>query len=163
MAEQKKMKRKTQTDDSGQRLGWWRHDRFGMFIHWGLYSITARDMWYYSNERVPQEKYEKLAERFDPVDYKPSEWVALAVEAGATLIVGDSSDTDEYLQSTTIGDSNVPAEKDGDDFVDTSGNSHTRYYPRIADGTVVVITLDYDGDGGTAAADVTLVLTFAEG
>lgn len=81
----------------------------------------------------------------------------------ATLIIGDSTDTDEYLTSSTIGDSNVPVEFDGADFVDTSGVTHSRYYPRIADGTVVVLTLDYDGSAGTAAADVTIVLTFAEG
>jgi hypothetical protein len=84
-------------------------------------------------------------------------------DSDATLIVGDSSDTDEYLTSSTIGDSGTPAEFDGDDFVDTDGNSHNRYYPRISDGTVVVVTLDYDGASGTAAQDVTLVLTFAEG
>jgi hypothetical protein len=79
------------------------------------------------------------------------------------LTIGDSNDADEYLTSSSIGDSNVPVEFDGDDFVDTSGNSHGRYYPRIADGTVVVIALDHDGDGGTATDDFTLVLTFAEG
>jgi hypothetical protein len=84
-------------------------------------------------------------------------------DSAATLTIGDSDDADEYLTSCTIGDSATPAEKDGDDFVDTSGNTHARYYPRIADGTVVVIALDYDGDGGTAANDFTIVLTFAEG
>ena len=79
------------------------------------------------------------------------------------LIIGDSSDDDEYLTSSSIGDSGTPAEFDGNDFVDTSGNSHARYYPRIVDGTVVVITLDYDGASGTATDDFTLVLTFAEG
>jgi len=79
------------------------------------------------------------------------------------LTIGDSDDADEYLTSSSIGDSGTPVEFDGDDFVDTSGNTHTRYYPRIANGTVVVIALDYDGDGGTATDDFTLVLTFAEG
>jgi hypothetical protein len=79
------------------------------------------------------------------------------------LIIGDSADDDEYLTSSSIGDSGTPAEFDGDDFVDTSGNTHTRYYPRIVDGTIVVITLDYDGASGTATDDFTLVLTFAEG
>jgi hypothetical protein len=79
------------------------------------------------------------------------------------LTIGDSSDADEYLTSSSIGDSGTPAEFDGNDFVDTSGNTHTRYYPRIADGTVVVIALDYDGASGTATDDFTLVLTFAEG
>lgn len=84
-------------------------------------------------------------------------------DSDATIIIGDSSDTDEYLQSSTIGDSNVPAEFDGDDWYDTSGVQPGVYYPRIADGTVVVVTLDYDGASGTAADDFTLVLTFAEG
>jgi hypothetical protein len=84
-------------------------------------------------------------------------------DSDATLILGDSSDTDEYLTASTIGDSGTPKEFDGDDFVDSDGNTHNRYYPHIADGTVVVATLDFDGDGGTAAADVTLVLTFTEG
>ena len=79
------------------------------------------------------------------------------------LTIGDSSDADEFLTSSSIGDSGTPAEFDGNDFVDTDGNSHNRYYPRIADGTVVVIALDHDGDGGTATDDFTLVLTFAEG
>ena len=79
------------------------------------------------------------------------------------LTIGDSDDADEYLTSSSIGDSNVPAVFDGDNFVDTSGNSHGRYYPRIADGKVVVIALDHDGDGGTATDDFSLVLTFAEG
>jgi hypothetical protein len=79
------------------------------------------------------------------------------------LTIGDSDDADEYLTSSSIGDSGTPAEFDGDDFVDTSGDTHERYYPRIAGGTVVAIALDYDGDGGTATDDFTLVLTFAEG
>ena len=84
-------------------------------------------------------------------------------DSDATLTIGDSADADEYLTSSSIGDSGTPAEFDGDDFVDTSGNTHARYYPRIADGTVVAIALDYDGSSGTAAHDFTIVLTFAEG
>ena len=81
----------------------------------------------------------------------------------ATIIVGDSSDTDEYITSAVIGDSGTPVEFDGDNFVDTDGNSWTRYYPHITDGTIVVVTVDYDGSSGTAAADLTVVLTFAKG
>lgn len=84
-------------------------------------------------------------------------------DSDALLTIGDSSDADEYLVSAVIGDSAVPVETAGDTFVDTAGDTHARYYPRIADGTVVVIALDYDGDGGTAANDFTIVLTLAEG
>ena len=79
------------------------------------------------------------------------------------LTIGDSDDADEFLTSSSIGDSHTPAEFDGDDFVDTSGDTHNRYYPRIAKDTIVKIALDHDGDGGTATNDFTLVLTFAEG
>jgi hypothetical protein len=84
-------------------------------------------------------------------------------DSDALLTIGDSADPDEYLVSAVIGDSQVPVETGPDTFVDTSGNTHTRYYPRIVDGTVVCIALDFDGDGGTAAEDVTIVLTFATG
>lgn len=84
-------------------------------------------------------------------------------DSDALLTIGDSADADEYVTSAVIGDSNTPVEFDGDDFVDTSGDTHTRYYPRIVDGTVVVIALDHDGDGGAAAQNVTILLTFAEG
>jgi hypothetical protein len=84
-------------------------------------------------------------------------------DSDATIIVGDSSDDNEYLTASVVGDSGTPAEYDYDDFVDTSGNTHSRYYPRISDGTVVVVTVDYDGASGTAADDLTVVLTFAEG
>jgi hypothetical protein len=84
----------------------------------------------------------------------------------ASIIIGDSSDDDEYLTVQSIGVSGTPNEFDGDDFVDSAGDSHTRYYPHITDGTVVVVTIDYDynaGAGSGAASDVTVVLTFVEG
>jgi hypothetical protein len=77
-----------------------------------------------------------------------------------TVKVGDSSDNDEYLTASALGLSGTPAEYDGNDFVDTSGNTHTRYYPRIAKGTIVLVTIT---DGSGHAHDPTVVLTFAEG
>lgn len=75
----------------------------------------------------------------------------------ATLIVGDSGDTDEVLTSTTIGDSGTPVEKDRDDWAATNETG------RYRKGDVFVATLDFDGAAGTAAANVTLVFTFLEG
>lgn len=84
-------------------------------------------------------------------------------DSDALIVVGDSADADEYVVSSVIGDSGVPAEFDHDDFVDTAGNAHARYYPRIVDGTIVAVALDHDGASGQAAHDFTLVLTFCEG
>ena len=77
-------------------------------------------------------------------------------DSDATLAIGTSDDTDEFLTAAAIGDSQVPVEKTRTDF---EGDQ----YPRIQDGDVVVLTLDFDGAGGTAAQNVTIVLTFAEG
>ena len=72
------------------------------------------------------------------------------------LDVGPSDNTDEFLDAVDIGDSNTPAEFDQDDF---EGDE----FPHILDGEILVITLDHDGDGGTATNDFTIVLTFTEG
>jgi hypothetical protein len=84
----------------------------------------------------------------------------------AGLEIGDSADADEYLTKSDVGVSGTPVEFDGDDFVDSDGNSHNCYYPHITDGTILKITLDYNYNGGGAGAasdDFTIVLTFAEG
>ena len=72
------------------------------------------------------------------------------------LTLGTTTTADAYLTSSSIGDSLVPAEFDRDNFVGTQ-------YPHIAKGTVIEITLDYDGSSGTATQDFTIVLTFTAG
>ena len=82
------------------------------------------------------------------------------------ITIGDSADADEYLTKSSAGVSGTPAEFDGDDFVDTAGSTHSKYYPRIAAGTVIKIAVDFNYNGGGSAAasdDPTIVLTFAEG
>ena len=66
---------------------WFRHDRFGMFIHWGLYAIPARGEWVRSFEEIPKEDYMKYFDEFDPVDYDPKKWAKAAKEAGMQYVV----------------------------------------------------------------------------
>ncbi len=82
-------------------------------------------------------------------------------DSDATLAIGSSADTDGYLTATAIGDSNTPVEKET--LSDFDGALADSQYPHITDGTIVVLTLDHDGDSGTAAQNVTIVLTFVEG
>jgi hypothetical protein len=77
-------------------------------------------------------------------------------DGSATLKIGNSSDDDAYLVESAIGDSNVPAEWERGNFVGAQ-------FPHIADGTVVVLTLDYDGASGTAGQNVQILLTFTQG
>lgn len=70
-----------------KQMDWFMHDRFGMFIHWGLYSIPARGEWVKSKERLSNEAYEKYFEAFDPKRYNPTDWAKLAKYAGMKYAV----------------------------------------------------------------------------
>jgi len=65
-----------------QRLEWWTDARFGMFIHWGIYSLPARGEWVKTNERLTTEEYRKYSEIFNPDLYNPHEWARIAKNAG---------------------------------------------------------------------------------
>ena len=54
-----------------KRIQWFTHDRFGMFIHWGLYAIPARGEWLRSTERMTIEDYEPFFKEFNSVDFDP--------------------------------------------------------------------------------------------
>jgi len=70
-----------------KRMEWWREARFGMFIHWGLYSMAARHEWVKRFERMTDEEYKKYFDLFDPDLYNPEEWARLAKEAGMKYVV----------------------------------------------------------------------------
>ena len=74
--------RKTPGDTS-----WFTHDRFGMFIHWGLYSMPARHEWVKTREAISEEKYDKYFKYFDPDMYDPKEWARQAKAAGMKYVV----------------------------------------------------------------------------
>lgn len=62
---------------------WFNEARYGLFIHWGVYSVAARGEWVRNRERIPQEEYVRLyAENFHADRYDPAAWAALAKEAG---------------------------------------------------------------------------------
>lgn len=66
---------------------WFVHDRFGMFIHWGLYALPARHEWIKNLEKITEEKYQKYFEYFDPDMYDPREWARAAKKAGMKYAV----------------------------------------------------------------------------
>lgn len=77
------------------------------------------------------------------------------------LTIGTTTDPDGYIASHSIGDSDVPVEKEA--LTDFDGALADSQYPHIADGDIVQAVLDHDGASGTATDDFTLVLTFLEG
>lgn len=69
-------------------------DRFGIFIHWGIYSVLADGEWVMNDKKIPISDYEKVARFFNPADFNAAEWVSLARAAGARYITFTSKHHD---------------------------------------------------------------------
>jgi alpha-L-fucosidase len=72
---------------SARRMKWWHEARFGMFIHWGLYSVLGRHEWAMEEEGIPVTEYEQLAKRFQPAPNAARAWAKLAKAAGQKYMV----------------------------------------------------------------------------
>jgi len=70
-----------------RRMDWWRKARFGMFVHYGLYTVRGMHEWEQVRENIPVEEYEKLADSFCPKPGAPREWAAMAKKAGMKYMV----------------------------------------------------------------------------
>jgi alpha-L-fucosidase len=70
-----------------ERMAWWVNDRFGMFIHWGLYSLPARHEWVKNFEKMNDEDYQPYFDNFNPDLYDPHEWAKMAKAAGMKYAV----------------------------------------------------------------------------
>jgi len=66
---------------------WFVQDRFGLFIHWGLYALPARHEWIKQQEQIPDEKYDMYFKRFEPDLYDPTLWAKTAASAGMKYFV----------------------------------------------------------------------------
>jgi alpha-L-fucosidase len=79
------------------RMAWWREARFGMFVHWGLYSVAEGEWngkaapgaaeWILNDMQIPLSQYARLVPRFNPVNFNAREWVRAARESGMKYIV----------------------------------------------------------------------------
>jgi len=97
-----------------EKKQWFVHDRFGMFVHWGLYSLGARHEWLKNREEIDDQGYQKYFENFDPDLYDPKEWARRAKAAGMKYVVlttkhhegfclWDSKATDYKVTNTPYG------------------------------------------------------------
>ncbi|HLO58288.1 MAG TPA: alpha-L-fucosidase [Bacteroidales bacterium] len=75
---------------------WFQDAKFGMFIHWGVYSVLGDGEWVMNTQQIDKKTYEKLPAFFNPIDYNPAEWVALARQAGMKYIVITSKHHDGF-------------------------------------------------------------------
>ena len=75
-------------EQKAERMAWWQNDRFGMFIHFGLYSVLGRHEWVQSREHIDPKVYaEKYMPRFNPDLYDAKEWARMAKSAGMKYAV----------------------------------------------------------------------------
>ncbi|MCC7353669.1 MAG: alpha-L-fucosidase [Anaerolineae bacterium] len=95
---------------------WFVHDRFGLFIHWGIYSVAARHEWVKSRERIPDEQYERYFKHFDPDLFDPTMWAREAKNAGMKYFVVTTKHHDGFcLWDSALTDykaTNTPARRD---------------------------------------------------
>lgn len=105
-------------EQQDKRMAWWREAKFGMFIHWGLYSLAAGmwqgecvpgiGEWIQQRVPIPIKEYEQLAKQFNPVGFKAREWVQLAKQAGMKWIVVTAKHHDGFcLFDTKFTDYNI--------------------------------------------------------
>ena len=105
-------------EEREKRMAWWREAKFGMFIHWGLYSIPAGiwkgrlipglGEWIQYNARIPVREYEQLAKHFNPVKFNADEWVGIARDAGMRYMVITAKHHDGFCMfHTELTDYNI--------------------------------------------------------
>lgn len=106
----------TEAMTTGADTAWFTHSRFGMFIHWGLYSLAARHEWVQSRERISPATYRKYFEHFDPDLFDPTLWADAASRAGMQYFVVTTKHHEGFcLWDSALTDykaTNTPARRD---------------------------------------------------
>src|SRR5579862_9092590 len=93
------------------RTAWYRQATFGIFIHWGLYSVAGGEWngrpggklgeWILSDARIPNSEYETLSRHFHPAHFNAKEWTTIAKDAGMTYLVVTSKHHDGFCMWPT--------------------------------------------------------------
>src|SRR5580692_4269445 len=88
------------------RMAWWREAKFGMFIHWGVYSVPAGfyhgkpvggiGEWIMNRGKIPVDRYAEYPKQFNPVKFDADRWVEIAKNAGMKYIVITSKHHDGF-------------------------------------------------------------------
>lgn len=142
-------------------MAWWRDARFGMFIHWGVYSVPAGRYenkevpglgeWIMHDARIPRATYQQFARQFDPVNYDPDAWVRLAKEAGVKYIVITSKHHDGFalFDSKASSWNMVQATPYGKDLLAPLAAACRKYGMRL--GFYYSQANDWNNPGGAAA------------
>ena len=122
------------------RMAWWREARFGMFIHWGLYSIPAGEWngetnhaeWIRTTAQIPIDEYDKFVQEFNPIKFDADEWVRMAKDAGMKYIVITSKHHDGFsLFNSRYTDFDIMSTPFKRDIMDELANACRKYGLKI--------------------------------
>ena len=97
------------TAERDARMAWFRDAKFGMFVHWGVYSVPAGEYqgkkkygeWFLEETHMPVSQYEKFRDQFNPVKFDAKAWVQLAKDAGMKYLVVTSKHHDGFAMFDT--------------------------------------------------------------
>jgi alpha-L-fucosidase len=108
---QNKITPTVRTLSKDERMKWWREARFGLFIHWGVYSVPAGTYnghqinrigeWIMNRGKIPVAEYQAFAKEFNPTKYDPDAWVRMAKDAGMKYIVITAKHHDGFAMFKT--------------------------------------------------------------
>jgi len=88
---------------------WFTHDRFGLFIHWGIYALAARHEWVKNREQIRDEDYQQYFDHFYPDLYDSNAWAQAAKDAGMTYVVVTTKHHDGFcLWDSALTDYKAP-------------------------------------------------------
>jgi len=99
-------------------IDWFVHDRFGLFIHWGIYAAAARHEWVKQRERMTDADYQPYFDHFDPDLYDPATWARAAKAAGMQYAVITTKHHDGFcLWDSALTDYKAPNTPAGRDLL----------------------------------------------
>jgi alpha-L-fucosidase len=105
-------------EDRERRMAWWHQARFGMFVHFGLYSVLGRHEWAMEQEGIPVAEYQLLARQFNPKPHAARAWAKLAKAAGMKYMVMTTKHHEGFcLFDTKLTDYCAPRQAAGRDLV----------------------------------------------
>jgi len=123
-----------------KRMEWWQDSRFGMFIHWGLYSVPAGEWggktshaeWIRTTAKIPVETYDKFVGQFNPVKFDADTWVKLAKRAGMKYIVITTKHHDGFcLWPSAYTDFDIASTPYGKDILEPLTKACKKYGVRM--------------------------------